>query len=106
MNGECKDRDEEGNIVAEHVYESGEPIKSIEYYANGQMKTLLQLNGECGEWYEDGSKKKEYKFVNGNVVGEYKEWYENGQLMFDNVYDEDSNLVSEKHFDQEGNIIK
>ena len=106
LNGECKDWDEEGNIVAEHVYESGEPIKSIEYYANGQMKTLLQLNGECGEWYEDGSKKKEYKFVNGNVVGEYKEWYENGQLMFDNVYDEDSNLVSEKHFDQEGNIIK
>lgn len=103
MDGACKDWDAEGNLLAEHIYENGEPIK---YYANGQMKILLQLNGECGEWYEDGSKKKEYKFVDGNVVGEYKEWYENGQLMFDNVYDQNSNLTSEKHYDNAGNIIK
>lgn len=106
MNGECKDWNEEGTLIGEHIYVDGAPIKSIEYYDNGQMKVLLQLDGECGEWYEDGSKKKEYKFVNGNVVGAYKEWYSNGQLMFDNMYDENSNLTSERHYDEQGNILK
>lgn len=106
MNGECKDWNEDGILIGEHLYENGEPVKSIEYYENGQMKTLLQLNGDCGEWFENGDKKKEYKFVNGNVVGAYKEWYEDGQLMFDNIYDENSTLISEKHYSENGSQIE
>ena len=106
MNGECKDWNEEGVLIGEHVYENGEPIKSIEYYESGQMKTLLQLNGDCGEWFENGDKKKAYKFINGGVVGEYKEWYKNGKLMFDNVYDESSNLISKKRYSEDGSSIE
>ncbi len=106
MNGECKDWNEEGTLIGEHVYENGEPIKSIEYYENGQMKTLLQLNGDCGEWFENGDKKKAYKFINGAVVGEYKEWYENGKLMFDNVYNENSNLLIERHYAESGELLE
>lgn len=102
LNGECKEWNENGVLTAEHIYKNGNPIKSIEYYESGQKKLLLQLNGDCGEWFENGSKKKEYKYVEGEVVGTYKEWYEDGQLMCDKIYDRNSILISENVYFNSG----
>lgn len=102
VNGECKEWNEKGILITEHIIQNGDLIKSIGYYDNGQKQLLLQLNGDCGEWFENGSKKKEYKHIDGEIVGTCKEWHRDGQLMSDKIYDKNSILISENVYFNNG----
>ena len=59
----------------------------VEYYANGQRKTVghLRRNQKEGlwtEWRENGHKEWEAHFKNGTPDGLSTSWYENGQMRF------------------------
>jgi len=59
----------------------------VEYYANGQRKTVghlrkSQKEGLWTEWRENGHKEWEAHFKNGTPDGLSTSWYENGQMRF------------------------
>ena len=49
-------------------------------YKNGE------LDGEYKKWYKDGQLAIDANYKNDKLDGEYKEWYENGQLEIDAKY--------------------
>ena len=64
----------------------------IEFYRNGQIKKLKQMNENDGndelwtEWYENGQKQYEINYKDGQQNGLYKWWYENGQKSSEGPY--------------------
>ena len=54
-------------------------------------------------WYENGQKKKEYTYKDGEFVGLYTRWYDNGQKWIEENY-KDGELISEKKWNQDGSV--
>ena len=78
--------DGKGRNKRESILEDGKMItyKDLEWYENGQKKVeQTYKNGERDglllEWYEDGQKKVEQTYKNGERDGLVTVWYENGQ---------------------------
>lgn len=64
----------------EKTYQNGNLISETEYYLNGKKKHLLQNDGLCEKWYENGRKQVEYSLNGGFEQGKATSWYENGQI--------------------------
>ncbi|MEE3372652.1 MAG: toxin-antitoxin system YwqK family antitoxin [Planctomycetota bacterium] len=62
-------------------------------------------DGLVTAWYENGQKQSEGNFKDGNAEGLSTRWHENGQKKSEETY-KDGKLVSETHWDEEGNEIK
>ena len=62
-----------------------------------------ELNGLQTDWYENGQKKTEGTYKNGKEEGLYTHWYENGQKNIEGTY-KDGNLISEKHWNEDGTV--
>jgi len=55
------------------------------------------------EWYENGQKKEEGTYKNGEKDGLWTEWYENGQKGREEIY-KDGVLISEKYWNEDGSV--
>jgi antitoxin component YwqK of YwqJK toxin-antitoxin module len=67
--------------VVEETYPSGAP-KTVKLYKNESRETLL---GEVN-YYEDGTKKMEGGYENGERSGKWSYWYPNGKLWSQGIY--------------------
>jgi len=75
---------------------------SHDFYENGVLKDTtsmisrhgkgLTLHGKSEEWYESGQKKSESQYRDGVMIGHWTDWYDNGQMMFDIVNDDNGEL--------------
>jgi uncharacterized protein len=89
---------ENGQITSELVnnkeYQDDEGVYEIryDYYKNGQIKEIFGLNyhldkhGRYDAWYENGQKKWEGRFADGNLVGKWTGWNENGLVRCESMY--------------------
>lgn len=67
--------------VVEESYPSGKP-KTVKYYKNESKETLVsEIN-----YYEDGAKKMEGSYVNGERSGKWSYWYADGKLWSQGFY--------------------
>jgi antitoxin component YwqK of YwqJK toxin-antitoxin module len=67
--------------VVEETYPSGTP-KTVKYYKNESKEILLsEIN-----YYEDGAKKMEGSYENGERSGKWSYWYPNDKLWSQGVY--------------------
>ncbi len=67
--------------VVEETYPSGSP-KTVKYYNNESKEILLsEIN-----YYEDGTKKMEGAYENGERTGKWSYWYPDGKLWSQGVY--------------------
>jgi len=55
-----------------------ERIIDSSFHSNGQIRYQETLGGRIREWYENGTKKREYTLKNGKKDGLWTEWYEDG----------------------------
>ena len=67
-------------------FENKEPVKKVEYYDNGNIKSRRQHREDgpaVEEWYEDGQKEEEKYFLNNKIHREdgpaYQKWDYYGQ---------------------------
>jgi antitoxin component YwqK of YwqJK toxin-antitoxin module len=67
--------------VVEEAWPSGKP-KIIKYYRNESKEILLKES----RFYEDGTKKIEGNFEDGERSGQWSYWYEDGKLWSQAVY--------------------
>lgn len=51
-------------------------------------------NGRYREWYENGQKRFEGHYVDGERQGPWTEWYENGQKRFEGRYKDNRRLAA------------
>jgi antitoxin component YwqK of YwqJK toxin-antitoxin module len=100
-------------------------IRDDSYYDNGQIKrtpidwTSLEKQ-HITEFFESGKKQREFNWVNGTLIGEFKEYFENGKLKMKGNYmnptDLDPTLVPSarpsleigdwKYYNEKGKLIK
>jgi antitoxin component YwqK of YwqJK toxin-antitoxin module len=67
--------------VVEETYPSGKP-KTVKYYNNESKETLLsEIN-----YYEEGAKKMEGSYLNGERSGKWSYWYSDGKLWSQGFY--------------------
>lgn len=94
INGQFKSFYESGQIKEQIQYSHGEQTgERVEYYENGNKKyeirkdpTLQQF--EHYSYYENGNPQKlEHKLLDKDeLIGAYKEWYDNGQIAKAGTY--------------------
>jgi hypothetical protein len=98
--GRSFSKDSEGNIVFKFFYRNGKKIiesdfenseegKTIVFYENGQkdteyefdlsIKNGIKVKDSFKKWYDNGNKRVEGHYVNGERNGVWTEWDENGQ---------------------------
>ena len=98
--GRSFSKDSEGNIVFKFFYRNGKKIiesdfenseegKTIVFYENGQkdteyefdlsIKSSIKIKDSFKKWYDNGNKRVEGHYVNGERNGVWTEWDENGQ---------------------------
>ncbi len=81
-----------------------------EYHENGQKRyefTLRfgKLHGLRTHWRPDGQKWTEKNWKDGKLHGLATLWYENGQKQAELTY-KDGKRISEKFWDEDGNLTK
>jgi hypothetical protein len=81
---------ERGLNKIEGVLENGKLIthKEFKWYENGQKKSEVnykdgEKDGFWTEWYENGQKGEEYTYKDGKQDGLVTQWYENGQMSYE-----------------------
>jgi antitoxin component YwqK of YwqJK toxin-antitoxin module len=104
--------DKKDSIVTQLMKDSAGTIRQIiiakydnirlffaEYYANGQLKASLPLdgmgkyNGQAKYYYQNGQVKSEGTFIHGFFSGKWKNYSENGRLISKDEYDENGQLI-------------
>ena len=86
--------------LAEEFYDNGLP-KVINTYKVSKDK--IELVKEI-KWYENGQKKRELAFKDGEFDGKRTEWYENGQKNWEETYKDGKSFVSNS-WDENGKIM-
>ncbi|TWP45227.1 hypothetical protein FKR81_39835 [Lentzea tibetensis] len=86
--GEVITRDAEGRIVGLVTYFEGVP------------------HGPQGQWYADGSNKKEGQVDWGLAVGDWRAWHPNGQLAEHTVFNENGRRARRQRWDKDGNLTE
>lgn len=82
-------KNREGKIILYHSYINGiMEGPYIEYYPNGQMKSVCRcknnkIEGEYVSWYKDGSLQEESYYVDGLLHGERVIWERDGYMRKD-----------------------
>ena len=84
--------------------------EKTKYYENGQKKYEHtykdgEKDGIWTEWYENGQKKEEGTFKDGKLEGLVTGWYENGQRMGEYTY-KDGKLISKKEWNEDGSVME
>ena len=81
--------------------------KTFSLWDNGQKKfegsyKNGELNGLETKWYKNGQKKFEGSYKNGELIVETW-WYENGQKRFEGTY-KDGEFISSKSWNEDGSV--
>lgn len=112
LNGYVTDDGVQGIWKDKHSYMSGDSL--YEYHNNKLLREFKYYEGtedvhheinfdEAGKWsteivyYPNGQEKKVKPFVKGNIHGEVKEYYRNGDIMSITTYDKGSIISKEKY---------
>jgi antitoxin component YwqK of YwqJK toxin-antitoxin module len=108
---------ENGQKSYEENYKDGKVIKTTiwDYYLNKQKKRKRTFKGVdewmnpmrdgiWSEWYENGKKKWEETYKDGEKDGFWTEWYWNGQKSYEQTYT-DGKLFVSNTWDKKGNIM-
>jgi antitoxin component YwqK of YwqJK toxin-antitoxin module len=83
------------------------PLNGIVYGEFGDIGEYSNglKDGTHKDWHENGQLWVEENYIDGERDGLYRRWYENGQLGSEQNY-KDGEQVSEKRWDEEGNLTK
>jgi len=120
----CKPRPE--NRVVEESWPSGrektvrfyrengdkkELSREILYYENGQKKQEGEYrngerHGKWAHWYENGNLWSEGEFKNNLSHGYRKVYHPNGKLYYEGKFKDDKQTGTWKFYDEEGRFIK
>ena len=98
-----------GPLEHERNYKDGEEVGlHRSWYRNGQLSSESNFkdgvrNGLWKKWNNDGQLRHERNYKDGKQDGLARTWHENGQLESKYKY-KDGALISEKCFDEKGNI--
>ncbi len=85
----------------------GDLIKQTLYHkSNGGKASILQLNGLCNEWYENGQKMSEYTHKNGEPDGKYMGWHENGKVKYEGQFSNGQKTGVWKTYTEDGTLEK
>lgn len=115
---------EEEKIVGK--YENGTPIKvecyntvngekqkvkEIRYFPNGEKEFEAEylngeLNGESRQWYKNGNLWVEEGYLNGLKHGPFIVYTDNGDKSFAGEYDEGTKTGQWDFWDNNGNLVK
>ncbi len=73
------------------LFTDGVITRVTSWYENGQKREESfykdgELDGEFTSWYENGQKKEESFYKDGELDGEFTSWYENGQKQEEFFY--------------------
>ena len=122
--GRSFSKDSEGNIVFKFFYRNGKKIiesdfenseegKTIVFYENGQkdteyefdlsIKNGIKVKDSFKKWYDNGNKRVEGHYVNGEKDGLLTQWHENGKKEYEKTY-KDGKLIEYKQWDEDGNL--
>ncbi|MCP2169354.1 toxin-antitoxin system YwqK family antitoxin [Goodfellowiella coeruleoviolacea] len=85
--GEAIDTAEDGSLVSVYSYFMGFP------------------DGPYQEWYTPEQLHKQGQMRDGRPVGIHREWHPNGQLAVEMEFNEHSNLLRQKKWDNQGNLV-
>lgn len=103
--------DKEGKKYFETRLEGGGRSVEIEWYPNGQMKSMIpykdgQQYGKVKRWYANGQREEDVMMKNTRVHGSYRSWYPNGkkQREFFSI----NNVMSGEYreWNEEGNLVR
>lgn len=90
---------------------NGKPFTGIAFEYNGQGKLISEVSfvdgiehGIARDWYPSGQLKKETYLMWGGLHGVSREWFENGRLKSE-AYGEYAILIKRKIWDEDGNLI-
>lgn len=86
-------------------YESGK-IKEKIVFADGKIKDGSYLNLSGVNYYENGSKEKEYNLIDGKLNGIVSIYYDNGMIMSSISYSNGVQNGLEKNYSIQGKIEK
>ncbi len=123
--GTIKEWYDNGNLKLKHHYKGGKKVGTWkEWYVGGNPKTIYSydeaglLHGQSVSYFNNGLKKTEQLFVNGqpegygyrhqNLTGkmEYEFWYKAGKLVAQKSYDDQGGLIRhEKYAPELGKLI-
>ena len=82
--GEMKEYDESGNVIAEGQYTDGKQQGDWKFKMNGYTAEGKYVDGkEDGIWkqfYDDGKPAFEGEYLDGQETGEHKYYYPNGRI--------------------------
>ena len=85
---------------AETYYDNGMP-KVIKTFKESKGK--LELVNE-NKWHENGQKRWEGTYKNGEPAGKWTDWYENGQKRWEGTF-KVGKLIKEAYYDRDGNEL-
>jgi antitoxin component YwqK of YwqJK toxin-antitoxin module len=103
-----------GQLKSESIYNAGKQKYNL-YYSNGKKvcegniyNALWGQLGKWQEWYDTGTKKREY-FFNDSIPnikeGKWKWWDKNGKLIKEETY-KNNELIDKKEYLQKINLNK
>ena len=101
----------DGKVELLYNYKDGKRIGlHRDWYENGQLHNEFNYkdgvkDGLARRWHENGQLRIESNVKDDKKDGLLRYWSENGQLRIENNYKDDK-LISEKCFDEDGNLIK
>jgi antitoxin component YwqK of YwqJK toxin-antitoxin module len=90
----------------------GEPFTGevVEKTANGEIVAVTSYvngreDGPSTEWYPSGQVKARGEARFGEAVGVHQVWHANGQLAAETVFDDQGKRLSNREWDEAGNVI-
>ena len=92
----------ESNAIDEHTLESRRPKGEERYYEQDEEKPFT---GWSKEVWRNGQLKSLMQYIDGNPHGLATKWYENGQKEGELTV-KDGGVISEKRWDEDGNLLK
>ena len=82
-------------------YENGQ--KDTEYEFDLSIKNGIKVKDSFKKWYDNGNKRVEGHYVNGERDGLLTQWHENGKKEYEKTY-KDGKLIEYKQWDEDGNL--
>ena len=85
MDGICRAWHETGQIKIEEAFDSGEPLSSKEWFANGHIRSETpykqgMIDGICNAWYENGQLARQCSYRKNLRHGVITNWHPNGRI--------------------------
>lgn len=84
VHGRRETYDEDGNLQLIRFYEHGRLFGYSYLDKNSEELAMIPIENESGKiisYYNNGKVSREFEYLNGELVNEFKEYYYSGQLM-------------------------